>query len=344
MSDVPRKAWIDFVKGIAILMVVYFHAWLYLGHYGVEGLLGRSKAIFELFPMPAFFLLSGLFAPRIATFTFAQVWKRRLAPIIWMYVIWSIVRALYYLLIPGLNGELGELSATNPISLALIFFWPSSSYWFLYALFLFTLAFWLLRKVPTWAAVPFAGIISALFTSGILDAHNIGWNRIGALFVFFIGGARFSPQIIAWVERTRLRFVIPLALAVGVVALAVLFLGLRGVPFLVLIGQTAAVAIGCVLARYLVRLRPLQFITYVGKQSLPIYLLHLYVIVLVCALIGLLDPHWPRYIDVPLHLALVAFTVWGSLQLAKLTSKARWLYVPPQRKKKSVVPSAAPTE
>lgn len=230
---------------------------------------------------------------------------------------------------------MGELPAANPISLALIFFWPSSSYWFLYALFLFTFAFWLLRSVPTWAAVGFAAIVSALFTSGILDANNIGWNRIGALFVFFIGGARFSPQIIAWVERTRLRLVIPLALAVRVVALAVLFLGLRGVPFLVLIGQSAAVGIGCVIARYLVRLRPLRWVLAVGKQSLSIYLLHLFVIVAASALLGLLNPSWPRYIDVPIHLALVVFTVWASLRLASLTSKVRWLYVPPQKRKKS---------
>ena len=53
-----RREWVDFAKGAAILLVVYYHTSLYLGDIGVENTLGRIKVVFELFPMPVFFLVS----------------------------------------------------------------------------------------------------------------------------------------------------------------------------------------------------------------------------------------------------------------------------------------------
>ncbi|WP_167760841.1 acyltransferase [Geodermatophilus sp. DF01_2] len=323
-----RLAWVDPSKGLAMFMVIAYHVTLYLKTEDVDAVLGRAKAVFELFPMPAFFLIAGMFAARQGQTSFPALWKRRLLSLLYLYVLWSVIRTAFYFIVPGLNGELGEIPATDPLALPLILFWPSSSYWFLYALFLFTLFRWLIARFPVWAQLAGAGAVSTLFTSGLVDAHNIGWNRVGALFFFFVFGAVFSRHIRVVVDRARLVH-LGIALAALALSTALIVLDLSWIPLVVLVGQLAAVAVGILVCRYVVRFRPFGILSTMGRASLKLYLLHLYVIVSATALIGLLDPAWPRWVDVCVQTVLVVVTVAASFGLARLTSRVRWLYAPP---------------
>lgn len=327
-----RLQWASFAKGVAIIMVVGFHATLYLQSSGVDAVLGRAKALFELFPMPAFFLIAGILAVRQQEWSLRDLWKRRLRPLIYLYVLWSVIRTVFYFAVPGLNGELGELPATSPYALPLILFWPSSSYWFLYAMFLFTLFAWLLRGLPVAARVGIAAAVSTVFSSGLVDSGNIGWNRVGALFVFFVIGIAFAKPIKALVERaTAAQFALALAVTLACAALALF--GFRWVPFLVLLGQLAAVACGLIASKALARVPALDVVSRLGDSSLQIYLLHLFVIVPAVAIVGLLQPSWPRPVDVAVQLALTVLTLVLSMLLARLTARVHWLYLPPRRRR-----------
>ncbi|GAA1838305.1 acyltransferase family protein [Agromyces salentinus] len=327
--DTGKRAWVDFAKGAAIVMVVYYHTALYLQAAGIAGAPWLVKAPLELFPMPAFFLIAGLFGNRLGTWGFADLWRRRLLPLLYLYVLWSVIRFVFYLVVPGVNGELGEFPATNPIGLLLIAVWPSSSYWFIYALFLFTLGVWLLRKVPPALQIGAAAVLSALVTSGILDTNNIGWNRVGGLFVFFVVGALYSRKLFELVNRARPWMLLVAFLAfAGIVAGLILF-GLRAVPGGVLLGQVAAVIFGILLSTYLVRVRPLGFVSTLGAASLQIYLFHLYVIVVISAIIAAIGIDVPRWVGILVQLAVMAVAIATSVLLTRLTSRARWLYVPP---------------
>lgn len=327
-----RREWVDFAKGVAILMVVYYHTSLYLGDIGVENTLGRIKIVFELFPMPLFFLVSGLFGSRITTWSFRDLWRRRLSPLLWLYVVWSVLRMVFYLVVPLANGGLGELPATDPLNLLLLFFWPSSSYWFIYGLFLFTLGAWLLRRVDHRVQVALSAVVGTLFTTGLINTTNVGWNRIGALFVFYLVGTLYSKRIIEFVEQKGARaflYVTP----VFVLLSAVLFLfPVRWVPFLGLAAQMAAVAMGILVSRALSRLRFLSFFTICGERSLHIYLLHLYVIVVCITLLRVILPEDRSAIggfEIPLLLVVMALAVIMSLVITRYLSKIRWIYVPP---------------
>lgn len=327
-----RREWVDFAKGMAILMVVYYHTSLYLGDIGVENTLGRIKIVFELFPMPLFFLVSGLFGSRITTWSFRDLWRRRLYPLLWLYVVWSVLRMVFYLVVPLANGGLGELPATDPLNLLLLFFWPSSSYWFIYGLFLFTLGAWLLRRVDHRVQVALSAVVGTLFTTGLINTTNVGWNRIGALFVFYLVGTLYSKRIIDFVEQKGARaflYVTP----VFVLLSAVLFLfPVRWVPFLGLAAQMAAVAMGILVSRALSRLRFLSFFTICGERSLHIYLLHLYVIVVCITLLRVILPEDRTVIggfEIPLLLVVMALAVIVSLVITRYLSKIRWIYVPP---------------
>ena len=79
-----RLDWLEPTKGLAIFLVVAYHATLYLPTANVDTLLGRGKILLELFPMPAFFLIAGMFAARHAQTSLSALWRRRLLPLSWL--------------------------------------------------------------------------------------------------------------------------------------------------------------------------------------------------------------------------------------------------------------------
>ena len=322
------RAWVNFAKGVAIVMVVVYHTSLYLQHAGILGVPNRLKIVLELFPMPAFFLIAGLFNARAMSFRFPQLWKRRIWPLLYLYLVWSVIRFVFYVIVPGLNGELGELPASNPISLALAFVWPSSSYWFIYALALFSLAAWLLHRLPAPVHLAIAAIISTAFTAGLINAHNVGWNRVGSLYVFYVLGSLYARPIFAAMAKVSPLRTVAVATLFIAVGLTLVVLPVRWLPFLVLVAQALAVALGFQLSAYLARIRPLAFVANLGAQSLQIYLLHLFIIVPTAGLLGLATLHVPRSVGAVLQVILVTVAIVGSLLLAKVTTRFRWLYVP----------------
>ncbi len=320
--------WTSATKGLAIALVVAFHATLYLQDAGVDVLLGRAKALFELFPIPAFFLIVGMAAASHRRMTLRVLWWRRLLPLLYLYVLWSLVRTAFYLAVPALDGGLGDLPATDPRALLLLLVWPSSSYWFLWALLVFTLARWLIAPAPAWLQLAGSAALSTAFTSRLLDAGNIGIDRVGGLFFFFVAGAVLAAPIKAAVARVRPRDQVVLVVAVAVVTAALLS-GLRWVPLLALTGQVAAVALGITLCARLRAGRVRRVLTALGDETFTIYLVHLFLVVPVAALVAASDPQWPRWLDAGVQAGIGIGALAGSFALARLVRRVRWLYLPP---------------
>ncbi|GAA1982717.1 acyltransferase [Microbacterium pumilum] len=343
--QVSRKAWVDVAKGIAILLVVTYHASLYLAKSG--GLLGMPwimKAPLELFPMPAFFVLAGMLSARTLGFTFSDLWRRRVLPMLYLYAVWSVIRFIFYIVIPGANAEVGDLPANSPITLALIFLWPSSSYWFLYALALFTVAAWAIRRVPVAVQVAVTAVLCAVTTSGLLDTQNVGWNRVIGLFIFYVVGVHFAKQIFEGVARVRVWF-LPIALVVfGGYVGALIFLGLRDVPGAALIGQLLAVVVGFSFAQLIAPLRVTAFLARWGSLSLYIYLYHLFLIVPVATIVGLIGWTGPRWAGFLVQAALTLAAIEFAVLMMKLTGRFKWLYLPPRSWVRSPVRPAAAAE
>lgn len=326
---VRARAWVDFGKGIAISLVVLYHVTLFLGDVGIVGLPNRLKIILALFPMPAFILIAALYNSRANSWTFKALWHRRLWPLVYLYIVWSTLRFLFHLAIPGLRGRTGELPAHELKSLLAIFIWPSSSYWFIYALVLHTLFAWLLRRLPPIIHLTMAAALSMAFTSGLVDSGNVGWNRIAELYVFYVAGIVFGRSLFALFDgRGGLRIAIS---SVGFLALVGMLAVLPSAVsrFLILPAQAATVLVVLLVASPLAQVRLLRFVSRWGAGSLQIYLLHLFVIGLAAALLGRFLPDGvPRGVGVCIQLTLTVATILLSRLLAKLTSRYRWLYVP----------------
>lgn len=348
-TEVGKRDWVDFVKGAAMILIVAYHSALFLNSVGLDAAgIGRVRLVLELFPMPAFFLISGLFHARMGTWSFADLWRRRLRQYLYLYVLWSLIRFVFYIVAPNVRSDGAGTTASDPLSLLLIFVWPISSYWFIYALFVFTLVVWLFRKVPAAALLVLSGVLAALSSSGVLDVQNVGINRMTEYLFYFVIGATFHRRIYDIVERTRpWKVGVVGVLFIGVAAAAMLLPAARGIPGVALVGQLLAVGTGFALSFYLVRLRPLGWVSYIGIRALNVYLIHIFVIALLVAPLVFIPG-----IDRPLPdrgllvLALLtAATIALSILIMRYLTRVSWLFVYPfGRKRRRSAKPPAPTK
>ncbi|MCI9857103.1 acyltransferase family protein [Microbacterium proteolyticum] len=332
-DDVGRRDWIDVVKGVAIIMIVAYHVSLFLNSLGMDAAgVGRARIILDLFPMPAFFLISGLFHNRISGWSFADLWRRRLRQYLYLYVLWSVLRFLFYLVVPNVRADGAGASASDPLALLGILVWPISSYWFIYALFVFTLVLWLFRSVPPWVLVALALVASTLMSAGLISTGNVGWNRMIEYFVFFVIGAAFHRWIHSTVERTTpVTIVLSIAAFAAFAAAATLIPRVASIPGVAFLGQVLVVVAGFALATQVTRLKPLSWISYIGIRSLNIYLVHIFVI----ALIALPLSPVARWLDtlpgrgLIVILVVTAIVTALSIFVTRYLTRVSWLFVYP---------------
>lgn len=333
LPQAGRKDWVDLAKGVAILAVILYHCMLFLRSVDLDaGGMGRLKTVLEMLPMPVFIALAGMFHARVVQWTLGETWKRRLLSYAYLYLLWTVLRFAFYVLVPNVRSDGAGSTAERPLFLLLAPVWPTSSYWFIWALFLLTLLLWAVRRLPRTPVVVAAAVISAAATSGWLNTGNVGWNRVAEYAVYFLVGAFCSQQLFEAVSRSRAW--VPLAgLATwGVFAYVAAYVpyGSR-VPGVALLGQVGAVVATATAAHHLVRLRLLGWVSYLGARSLHLYLVHVFVIaVLAVGVVALRDAGLVPSRPLPVLAVVLVLVTVLSVVVGRLLSRVRWLFVPPR--------------
>ena len=136
-----RINWIDYAKGIGIILVVYGHMIRGLSTQITPSIFHISDRLVYGFHMPLFFFLAGLFvakwsasAPKIAI-------KQKLLILAYPYFLWSIIQGGINIVLSGYTNSAMDLK-----TLLNIIFFPISQFWFLYVLFFIYLLYYLLKK------------------------------------------------------------------------------------------------------------------------------------------------------------------------------------------------------
>src|SRR5271156_2365256 len=144
-SAPDRIDWVDYAKGICIVMVVMMHSVI-----GVELAAGETGFMHVLvafakpFRMPDFFLISGLFLPLVIDRDWRTYLDRKVVHFAYFYVLWVTIQ--FGFKAPGFAAESG---GTHVGFLSLkSFIEPFGTLWFIYLLPVFFVVIKLTRNVP----------------------------------------------------------------------------------------------------------------------------------------------------------------------------------------------------
>lgn len=283
-----RVDWVDAAKGIAIMLVALAHAvqWTTLSGMAPEWWNTLNLALI-VFRMPLFFLASGLFASSIIARSWPRLWRSRLSLLFWALLLWTVIRYLYFLVFPN-PTPIDELSV---IDLVLAPVRPSNGLWFLYALGLFFVATKLMRGRVDWRIqLAGAALLSIAFFARA-DTGNIAWNGMGRYFVFFIAGCYLRDPIMSFVERRGLPTAAWLATGFVATTAAIFALNSRFPPLtgLLIVSSALALGAGLLIARFVSGVRALRWITFIGRNTLPVYVVHVLFVSAITSLLLLGD-------------------------------------------------------
>lgn len=194
MND-NRQLWIDAVKGLTIIMVVFHHVF-----YGVQASLGLSDFIVDAYKltnpirMPLFFSVAGFFALKSINSPFSSFLEKKVYHFLYLYVLWSVISI-------SIRAFLSDFT-NNEVYLSDLFyiFWrPTFTIWFLYALLIAFLAARLTRNVNPHFQI-FLALVCGSIAYAFPEFDNI-FTRTIKLYPFFIAGVYFSKNIRFLVEQ-----------------------------------------------------------------------------------------------------------------------------------------------
>jgi uncharacterized membrane protein YcfT len=266
-QQADRVDWVDYAKGICIVMVVMMHS--VLGVEQASGQIGFMHALVVFakpFRMPDFFLISGLFLPLVIDRDWRTYLDRKVAHFVYFYVLWLTIQL--GLKAPSFAAQTGW----SHIGLLYLksFVEPFGTLWFIYVLPVFFVVVRLTRGLPpmlVWAG------------AALLETAHIatGWTAVDefcARFVYTYSGYLFADYVFAVSERARSHPLLAVAaLTVWAVANASLVaMGCSEWPLislaLGLAGACAVVTAGTLLAR----LGWPKALRFCGEHSIAIYL------------------------------------------------------------------------
>ncbi|MCR2801565.1 acyltransferase family protein [Microbacterium sp. zg-Y818] len=267
-----RVTWLDGARGIAIVLVVLFHAGMFTVPTGLASPWWEPlNLVFALLRMPLFFLVAGMLAVGAVRRSWPQLWRTRLAVLVWVFLVWTVLRFAYYQVVP----EPIDLNQSSWTDFVLSVVRPSNGLWFLFALALFLIAAKALdSRVNRWVALGVAGLAATVMYGGV-TFHNVAYDGIAKYFVFFLIGLHFRQSIIHAVHRRRW------AATAALLLLFAASIVLRGATGWLMDAVTAipvgllAVAFGMCLARNLVGTALSRPLEHLGQRTLQVYVTHI---------------------------------------------------------------------
>ena len=296
-----RMAWVDYLRGIAIILVAYRHSLVGIQRSGAaipEYLID----LFYNFRMPLFFIVSGIFISRsLAKKSFKELVGIKFENLIYPYIIWCIIQISLQIAFSGyVNSDRSWIDYTY------IIYQPKAldQFWYLPALFNATIIYMFLKvklKATIWVQVflgiffyylaPFLGKISMLS----------GWMEFYIYFAIgdILSGFFFNERIQRFLKNPwNLLSILPLFAVTQYFYLTQKEVYFHDDP----VGQSELLIIACIgcftmflLAFRMQVLNLFPFLRVLGYHSLYIYIMHVLVIafvrVILTKLLGLHNPY-----------------------------------------------------
>lgn len=329
-----RVVWIDAAKGVSILLVVIYHANIIaISHEITYPLYNYASAVLKPVRMPLFFAISGFLAASTMQRSWHTVLNNKFFLYLYLFGLWSMVHIAFFKYItphPSAN-----FSRTFAESILSGFVRPQTGIWFIWALSFYFLFARALVRIPV-CAVLLSLMTSIIAFSPLIDPLGLNFAQESALkyITFFVIPAMYGMAALERVSRN-----IPLVCMIIAAVIAIFLISRNLASTLVLAAGLSAVAlnicgmIGGVIMAVMISKISLtkKLFGYLGKNTLPIYLIHLMIIALVAPVLGRLLPSpLDHYVAVPL---LTVTAIAGSLFMAWCLKQAGayWFFALPRR-------------
>lgn len=328
-----RIAWVDVGRGCSILLVVAYHTNIFMSANGLSHeVVQRLSDLFQPVRMPLFFAISGLLGASAITRSWRSVLHDKVALFLYLFAVWSLIHLfLFKYLLPHPSAD----TAGPFVKLYLYgLVHPQTGIWFIWALaFYFALAK-LCRhhRLPVAAATIAVSVLA--FHPGAGD-HGLNFAQLNALKYapFFVVPALYGKPFLPRVAENLGWLALAVALCIGVSAVGARVGAAHpfvhgAADFVLNVGGLCAGLIASVWISGFARARTV--LSYFGRNTLPIYLIHLLIVSLVVASLPATDQTALRLIGVPV---VVAIAVAGSLLAERLIHAAghQWPFALPVR-------------
>lgn len=194
-----RLPWIDYAKGLAIVLVAYRHILIGLQRSGlhVNEYLVNANEVFYSFRMPLFFILSGIFiGGSLAKRGAKQLMLNKIGTLLYPYLIWAVIQIslqIFFSKYTNANRSLADYGyiLIQPDAL--------DQLWYLFALFNVTFIYILLKaflKFKIWHQL----ILGVIFHSLSLKFNYGPWHDFLYYYLFYSIGDFIS----SWMLNKRL--------------------------------------------------------------------------------------------------------------------------------------------
>ncbi len=263
-----RKEWVDYAKGIAIFLVILAH--IINGYIIVTGMphghwIIRLMRTAYTVSLSGFFLFSGLFAVKLHEKEVVSVFMNKVRTILYPYVIWVLTFGIFKIYFSSnvvVNISLGDLPY--------IFIYPIGVSWFLYALFWMFIIYKMLSIK--------LNIVIILFISVIMHqlppyTDLVIVRRILHYFIFFVLGATSSVWILKKQSEKYFRLWIAIPVFLLMICAHIFSENIEFPKFAkALSGSYFIISLSLSLANG----KLLPIVSYIGKISLMVYLIHMF--------------------------------------------------------------------
>ena len=294
-----RLQWIDYLRGIAIILIVYRHVLVGIerGNIAMPEVLVNANMIFYSFRMPLFFILSGIFiSSSLAKKSLKELIGIKFEKLFYPYLIWCTLQITLQIIFSGVTN-----SNRTILDYTYIFYQPRhlDQFWYLPALFNTTIIY-LLIKTKLKANPGIQLILGLGFY--LLAPHLQRISMISdwmAFYFFFALGDSLSTVFFREKSQSFFKSYVSLLLIIPIFILAQRYyldhnlsnLGISNESYLSKpdyfkhikdqVDFLFIALIGClamfILAFHLQRLKIFTFLRVLGYHSLQIYVMHVIV-------------------------------------------------------------------
>lgn len=263
--------WVDFARGICIILVVmmHFHT-VYFDHLAVSELSKKiSDAVVSAARparMPTFFFISGFLASRALDRSWRDAFDGRIGLIYWVYLIWSIIAT--FTLFALYESATVENLRRFLVQIATQAVFARQSTWFLYGLVVFFIAARLLRQWPRIFII--VAVVASAFSEFITDMVTSEMIRT---LPYFLLGIYFPALFLRAAGEPSIKRSVFLLALYGIAVVPVLVN--RSIPGVWIPATLLGVTLVLSISRLLQASFPIPVLRYIGRNTLPIYVMHI---------------------------------------------------------------------